>query len=414
MESRDGKTKYRDCTVSVVTSDTASASVERKVPTQSTKISPGNSPSVNELLNVPRPREVQRADFWDEIRAAVGNRNSDDPVSDVRHILVNSLMLSNTLSEAAFGRTNDNVRCTDNTPPSNFLYRAADSLVSLLLPEVQEAGYRTTFQNEFQKFSSSCPAEVVRGGKAFLDKLSGILTAARQARIDEKRAIEAAKAQAYTASVESAKRQEEQRRAATAVAREAADREQATRREAEERKRLAVEALQNERIAAFKSGKFSVDQIASQIQSNAMADQSMVSVHPGFEIVPGVYVYYWTDRFREKGFCQFEFKGKGPPAADGVRKWRLVYGKTRTKEFLATESFFGSDSPVRMYFDRNSDYTEFKGTSALQLSEKVAERIQNAREVKLVHGFSGSNEISYIYDMSTFGALRKVAQKLCS
>lgn len=154
-----------------------------------------------------------------------------------------------------------------------------------------------------------------------------------------------------------------------------------------------------------------LDQTVADIKAHP-SDRDFIASGPGYEIMPGTNIYYSTDRFHEDASCQFEFDGKGPSASKGVRKWRLIYFKDKNRELIASGIFF-ENTPIRVYLEGDSNYLETDKTGQLLLTSNIVRRMMSTKIIKLQHGFSGSDEVSWTYDMTQFSLLRNAALKLC-
>jgi hypothetical protein len=154
-----------------------------------------------------------------------------------------------------------------------------------------------------------------------------------------------------------------------------------------------------------------IDQTVADIKAHP-SDRDFIASGPGYEIIPGTNIYYSTDRFHEDASCQFEFDGKGPSASKGVRKWRLIYFKDKNRELITSGMFF-ENTPIRVYLEGDSNYLETDKNGQLLLTSNIVRRMMSTKTIKLQHGFSGSDEVSWTYDMTQFSLLRNAALKLC-
>lgn len=159
-----------------------------------------------------------------------------------------------------------------------------------------------------------------------------------------------------------------------------------------------------------------VAQAIDLIKGHPSAEGMVTSTH-GYQIFPGVFVHYVPDQFKEHASCQIEFEGSGPELAKGVRKWRLVLVRRPDMNFLSVEPFFGGETPPRLIKDGEQSYQELKvvesGYAVLPLDAKSAAALSQAKTVKVLHGYGANGEISFTYDMLTFGTMYAAATKLC-
>lgn len=312
IESQDRNTKYRDCTVSVRRGDLAlnqdavagkerlaagdsqklnssgSTSIDRAqsnkldvlIPPSTAERLPTVQPSTSPVGKIPREVDVNgtsrpgqdpsrqadppnsEAGFWEAIKNAAGNRNERDASTNVKRLLDGMRM--NVINN--FSNPNA-LRCT-SLEGTDILFRTAEVLTDIRLPNTERNRAREQFQSGYNSFQRICPAEVERGNK-FLGELSRILSDARSERMKQEDSDRDAK--------DAQKRRETdlvaQKAREVAQAKVAQEMELANQRE-EERK------ARTQRIADIKAGKVQIASISDAAAKLDAGNAAMIIFQP--------------------------------------------------------------------------------------------------------------------------------------
>lgn len=153
------------------------------------------------------------------------------------------------------------------------------------------------------------------------------------------------------------------------------------------------------------------------------SDDSTISNSRGTEIYPGVEIHYKLDQFGQFAACQIEFVAKKfGSEIQPARKWFLLYfiGKDRKHEFLHSDNFFGTQQPLRMFFDSDNDHMSMtidkndnKAYIFFGVSPNALTRMMTSKQLKVMHGVTAAGEISFTYDISRFDSVYRIAHALC-
>lgn len=160
--------------------------------------------------------------------------------------------------------------------------------------------------------------------------------------------------------------------------------------------------------------------VIERVRASPSAPGSIGSVR-GMNLFPGVEIHYVVDQFGEKPSCQLEFSQRnvaGSPA-NGIRKWSLHYVVSGAEdlEILESSNYFGTKTPLRMYFDNRAEYLPMRvvdeQSAVAPLSGAWLSGMSNATELKILHGMGPSGEVAFSYDVSTFSRVRRIVRELC-
>lgn len=141
------------------------------------------------------------------------------------------------------------------------------------------------------------------------------------------------------------------------------------------------------------------------------AARAMMSVGGTVSLTPKLEGMMGTDNFGEKPWCLVSFEGRGPEAAKGVGKWRLVYRreKARGDDIVFTGSWEGASAPSRVSFDEDSSYVNAADATLSVASPEFSKRLATAKTVTFRH----TGTIAFTYDAQQLRLAQAIARKAC-
>ncbi len=141
------------------------------------------------------------------------------------------------------------------------------------------------------------------------------------------------------------------------------------------------------------------------------AARAMMSIGGTVSLTPTLEGMMGTDNFGEKPWCLVSFEGRGPEAAKGVGKWRLVYRREKAKgeDIVFTGSWEGSSAPPRVSFDDDSSFINAPDAMLSIASPEFSKRLATAKTVTFKH----TGTIAFTYDAQQLRLAQSVARKAC-
>jgi hypothetical protein len=152
---------------------------------------------------------------------------------------------------------------------------------------------------------------------------------------------------------------------------------------------------------------------------NVRSTPTVAVIGAEFEVAPGVSLTAKSNQYGEKVECQFHFTGR--LERDGQElppKWGMMFlAEAGTAPILMARSFHGTPEPLRMYFDRKTDFLPLKispdGFGVAPFKDGWAAGLRQSRVVVIDHGQGANGPIRVVYDLSAFESVERLAAALC-
>lgn len=138
------------------------------------------------------------------------------------------------------------------------------------------------------------------------------------------------------------------------------------------------------------------------------------------ELFDGVQLLRITDQYGEKATCQAHFAAsKASDSSALPPKWAMTYftGAGINGGLVTVESFFGTQTPLRMHFDDAASFLEMSvtsgGNAVAPVHGKWREALINSKKLVIDHGQGGKERIAFQYDLSRFPSALRIATAVC-